>query len=277
MNPLMERFNSAIQFERNGDYQLALREYSAIIGERSDFREAYINMGTLYARMERFGEALASFGRALELAEDCATHFNMGSTLYRMGDYKKAIIALDRAKKINPDFSPASLIMGLSFSRMGNHRAAEICFRTVIRLSPDNSVALTALSILYYESRRYDEALGLLNRLIIISPNDENIRRLKARVLYRMNRVSEYAREIRQIKEVSPSFQVYDRFIRAVPVETFADRFGTLEEKVAMLKERSKDRTDLKSLISLSLCHLLSGDTDLAMEYLFEAKSRAVN
>jgi len=154
MNPLMERFNSAIQFERNGDYQLALREYSAIIGERSDFREAYINMGTLYARMERFGEALASFGRALELAEDCATHFNMGSTLYRMGDYKKAIIALDRAKKINPDFSPASLIMGLSFSRMGNHRAAEICFRTVIRLSPDNSVALTALSILYYESRR---------------------------------------------------------------------------------------------------------------------------
>jgi len=60
-------------------------------------------------------------------------------------------------------------------------------------------------------------------------------------------------------------------------VEAFNDRFGTMNEKLDRLRVKTREDGGVDSLMALSLCHLIKGDTEMAIEYLFEARRRSVN
>lgn len=277
MQSLYERFNNALEYERNGEFVLALKEYGSIIHEKNDFREAYLNLGSLYARLEKYTESMKCYERAVALGEDYLVYFNIGSIYYKMGEYKKAIIHLDKSRRLDGSFVSTSLVMGLSFSRLKNTKAAEGCFKNVLSLNPDNSVALVALAILYFETGRFESALTIIERILAKDGSNQNVRKLRARVLKSMNRGEEYRQEVKEIKNTSPRFQLYDRFIQSIPVEVFTDRYGTIDEKLERLEKKARDNGDPEALISASLCCLFKGDTDKAIDFLFEARDLALN
>lgn len=277
MQSLYERFNNALEFERNGEYVLAMKEYGHIISEKNDFREAYLNLGSLYARLEKYSEAMKCYDRAVLLGEDYLVYFNIGSIYYKMGEYKKAIINLDKSRRIDGSFVSTPLVMGLSFSRLKNTKGAEGCFKSVLAVNPDNPVALVALAILYFETGRFESALNIIERILVKDGNNQNVRKLRARVLKSMDRADEYRMEVKEIKNASPRFQLYDRFIQSIPVEVFTDRYGTIDEKLERMEKKARDNSDPEAMISASLCCLFKGDTDRAIDYLFEARDLALN
>jgi tetratricopeptide (TPR) repeat protein len=277
MQNIIEKFNNAVQLEKEGQYLLALDEYNSVVNENDRFREGYLNLGSLYSRMNRLDDAINCYKKALSLGADHLIYFNLGSVYYKKGNYKKAIINLDRSRRLKREFPLSTLVMGLSFSRLNNTKAAEICFRDVILISPDNTIALTALSIIYFDSGRHKESLVLVDRILVCDPKNQSIRRLRARILFQLNKVNEFANEIKHIKKSSKDFKMFDEFISSVPVDIYTDRFGSIDDKITRLRERSKDKSKTDSLISLSLCHLLKGDTDIAIDYLVEARKRAMN
>jgi len=187
-----ERINRAAAPEKSGDFLPAVNEQGLSMDGEVNGRDSLISRGSMCARMERYEEALDCFNRARALGEDYLVCFNIGSVYYRMGRYKQSILALDTARKMRGDYPAVSLLMGLGFSRLRNVKAAETCFRAVLGNDPDNTVALTALSIMYYESGRNDAALEIINRLLSVDSRNGQIRSLKARLLYRMNRFFEY-------------------------------------------------------------------------------------
>jgi tetratricopeptide (TPR) repeat protein len=271
MSMLEERLNKAALLEREGDLASALDEYKSIIDGKVNSREAFFNIGSLYSRMNNLNEALVYYKKALAIKEDYLIHFNIGNIYYKKGEYKKAVLCLNKSRRLNEDFAHSIITMGLCFSRLKNIKAAESCFRKVLSIWPENNISLTALAIMYYETMRYDSALEYFNRLLNNNVKNEKIRMLRANVLYRLNRMTEYSSEIKSIKKNSQEFISYDRFIKSVPAVILTDRYGTIESKIQILEEKT-DSPD--SLISLSLCHLFKGDTDTALDYLFEAKRR---
>jgi hypothetical protein len=76
--------------------------------------------------------------------------------------------------------------------------------------------------------------------------------------------------ELKNLKKVSDRFKSYDAFVRSVPVAIYDDKFGTLEDKISRLQLESK--TNRESMIKLSLLHLFTGNTDEAIDCLFEAR-----
>jgi tetratricopeptide (TPR) repeat protein len=76
---LHERFFKAVDLERSGDFVAALTEYVSIIREDKNFREAYLNLGSLYSRMNRLEKAMKCYALALKLKKDYLTYFNVGS------------------------------------------------------------------------------------------------------------------------------------------------------------------------------------------------------
>ncbi len=277
ISSLEEKFNRAQLLEKEGQVSQALQEYEAIIDEDNRFKEAYLNLGSLYSRLDRLDDSMKWYQKALKLGEDHIIHFNIGSIHYRRGEFKKAVLALDRSRRINRDFPLSTLVMGLCFSRLRNIKAAEICFTDVLAVWPDNLAALTAMAIICYESRRYDEALTLINKIIILNSRDNRIRKLRANTLYQMNRVNEFTSEIKFIKSFSDGYANYDDFIKSIPVEIYTDKYGSINEKIRSLREKARDKSDTRSLVSLSLCHLLKGDTEIAIDYLLEARKRNLN
>lgn len=272
----LERFNNALRLEKEGNYVMAMHEYMAAIESDSSNREAYLNLGSLYSRMNRLGEAMECYRKALELGDDYLVHFNMGSLLYKTGEYKQAVLALEKSRRQNGSFTLTLLVMGLSFSRMRNHAAAEACFERVLELDTDNRVALTALAIIELDRKNYEHSLDLIDRILAADAANGSARRLRADVLYRMNRLDESADEIKSLRGEEDDYRAYDDFIRSIPLEIYTDRYGTIEEKIASLGAKTAPG-DRDGLLSLSLCYLLTGDSERAIDLLFEAKKSIMN
>lgn len=267
-----ERFQHALELEKNGNMIEAFHEYIGIIRENGQYRNAYLNLGSLYSRADQPTLALYCFKKALALGEDYLTLFNIGCIFYKKGEYKKAIQHFEKSKAMQRNFPLSMLVMGLCYSRLENIRAAETNFRDVLEVWPRNRVACTALAIIYYNADRFGEALEFVDKVLGQDARNASLRELRFNILYKTDRLEESRDAFKSLQKISDGCQYYDNFIKSVPVEVYTDRYGTLDEKIEFLEEQSVE--DNGSLISLSLCHMFKGETDRALDYLFEAKRR---
>lgn len=266
--------NRALVFEKQGNIAEALREYNYILQRDSSYRDVYVNLGSLYSRLNRLDDALEAYERALRLKADYITFFNIGSIYYQKNDYKKAIIYLEKSKRLNSQFVLSIQVIGLCYSRLNNLKAAETNFHEVLNIWPENRVALTALAIMFYNQNRDEEAMEMLNRLVKVDSDNGRVRKLIYSIHRRNGRFDESVEELKKIRLISDGFRMFDEYIKSVPVSVYTDRYGTLDEKINMLEEAEKDSDNL---ISLSLCHLFKGETDRALDCLFEARKMNLN
>ena len=267
-----ERFSRAVEYEKTGDYLLALQEYVTLTQSDQPLRPAFINLGSLYSRMGQLDNAMVCYTRAMEMEEDYLSWFNIGSLHYKRNDYKQAVISLQQSRKINGGFSLAVLVMGLSYSRLGNVRAAEKCFTDVLDAHPDNEVALTGLAILCYDNNRLHQALDLADRLLSLKPVNNGMKKLRSKILFLLGRSRESAEMMKSVRGEDGGFSGFDSFVQSVPVEVFDDRLGSIDDKIVKLEDRLSESEKSGDMIALSLCYLFKGDPDKAIDCLFKAK-----
>lgn len=267
---IQRSFNRAVQHEKDGDYEKAQKTYLSIITADPAFRPAYVNLGSLYSRMNHLAESMRCFEAALELGRDYITYFNMGCTLYKLNDYAKALKQLEHSISMNRHFALSKLVAGLCLSRLNNLSDAEHYFLDVLKILPDNRVSLTALAIIYYNKNDFDHSLQMLNRILYMDAENIKLREMKSDILLKNGQIDESVKEIKIIKRKADGYRYFDEFIQSVPVDALTDKYGTIDTKIDSLKK--KNDTDTNSLISLSLCHLFKGETDTAIDYLFKFK-----
>jgi tetratricopeptide (TPR) repeat protein len=242
----------------------------SLISRNRNNRDACLMLAAELARINRYDHAIKYFQKANDIREDYISLYNIGSLYYKKGEYKKAILALEKSKQRKPDYIMSSLVTGLSYSRLNNLKAAVSNFINVLMIDPSNKTALAALSIIYHNSGRLSDSYRLMKRLSDKYPADEKIINIKSDILYFSGNAAESIQEIKDLKKKSEKFRRYDEYIKSVPVEICNDRYGTLNDKVAKLE--SEDIKSSDNLLKLSLVHLFSGNTDSAIDYLFEAR-----
>ncbi len=233
-------------------------------------RDAYIGLAVELTRMKRFDQAIKSFNKANSIKEDYVTLYNIGCLFYKNNDFKNAILALERSKQHNSDFYMVSLLAGLCYGRLNNFKAAETNFINVIMTDPENTTALTALAVLYYNQGKIQNSLNIIKRISSLKINDDTVSRIKSEILFNSGKTTESADEIKQFKNSSDKFRNFNNYVKSIPVTILTDKYGSIEEKIQKLENDPSRTRD--NLISLSLCHLFSGNTDSAIDYLIEAR-----
>jgi len=233
-------------------------------------RDVYINLAVELTERQKFDQAIKAFNKANQLNEDYITFYNIGCLYYKKNDFKNAIIALEKSKMLNDQFRMIFLLAGLCYGRLNNFKASESNFITVIMSDPENSTALTALAVLYYNQGKIDEALRILNRVSSSNVKADTIQKIKSEILFNSGKTAESANEIKLFKNNSDKFQNFNEYIKSIPVTILSDKYGSIEEKIQKLENTPSKTRD--NLISLSLCHLFSGNTDSAIDYLIEAR-----
>jgi tetratricopeptide (TPR) repeat protein len=226
--------------------------------------------------MKRFEDALLCYQKAAEMEEDSLTWFNIGSIFYRQNEFKQAVIALEKAKRLNSSFALPVLVMGLSYRHLANIKAAEHCFKDVLSLTADNEVALTGLTMLFFDSGKLHQALEMADRLLIIKPGNISVRKLRSNILYGLGRTGESAGEIKELRENDKGYRSFDDFVESIPSDIFDDRFGGIESKIDSLEEKVKKTESQEDMMALSLCYLFKGDSDRAIDFLFKAKDAGI-
>jgi predicted Zn-dependent protease len=101
--PVKEVFDRAARALAAADYQSAERGFQAVLHSEPRNIAALSNLGVIYSRTNRSGEAIAVYRRALELSpNDKALLLNIGLVYLRREDHKQALPFFERVVAIDP-------------------------------------------------------------------------------------------------------------------------------------------------------------------------------
>ncbi len=90
-------------YDRKGNYNFAVAEYSNTIKINPKHIEAYISRGSLYETKSELGNAAADYSRAIELRPGDAKNYYRRGKLYKtMNDNEKAKADLLKVKELDP-------------------------------------------------------------------------------------------------------------------------------------------------------------------------------
>jgi tetratricopeptide (TPR) repeat protein len=129
------RFASAVQAEEYGDKHGAIAIYNEIIAADPTFAPAYINLGTIYFHMRKFGRAEELYRRATEADPAYVlAFFDLGNVLDELERSDESIAAYLQAIALAPRYGDAHYNLALAYERKGELRLALRHWQRYLRL-----------------------------------------------------------------------------------------------------------------------------------------------
>ena len=145
---------------RMGDAIREVDEAIAAAPDRRDFKSA---RGNLYARAQRYDEAVAAFkDLLLEEPGSADLLFRLGETYRRKGDINLAADNFRKASQAAPNITLPLIQLALVLETTGPANQAMATYEQILRLDPNNALALNNLAY-----RRAEEGLDLDAALVM--------------------------------------------------------------------------------------------------------------
>jgi tetratricopeptide (TPR) repeat protein len=132
---VQERFTAAVQAEESGEKNRAVGIYNEILAVDPNFAPAYINLGTIYFHMRRFGRAEELYRRATVADPGYVlAFFDLGNVLDELDRPDESIEAYCKAIALAPRYADAHYNLALAYERKGELRAALRHWHAYVRL-----------------------------------------------------------------------------------------------------------------------------------------------
>lgn len=103
--------------------------------------------GEVFLDAQNTSDPLEAYQQALKLDVDFAdSHYDLGQTLYRQGDWRGAIDAYKKAIALQPNLLDALIGLGDSFSHLGAWEDATSVYQQALKIDPSSSTAILKLA-----------------------------------------------------------------------------------------------------------------------------------
>lgn len=150
---------------------------------------SYIILGNQYARDGLLREAVDAYKKALQKEPENATaHRNLGIVLVKAGDFPGAIAHLERSMASFEDNYEANYYLGEAYRATDKYGEAIFRYKSALKIQKDEPKALKSLAWSYYKIRYYSEALLMTQKLTAITPNDDQVPIILARIYLKLKR-----------------------------------------------------------------------------------------
>jgi len=167
---VLDNRGSVLQrLNRDGE---ALDSYDRAIGIDPSYPPVHFNRGVLLQKLRQFGAALAAFERYIALAPGVArAHYQRGNVLRDLKQLDAAVASYDQALLLKPDYADASLNRGNVLRDLGRLDAALESYDRAIAIDPNCAEAHSNRGVVLSELQRSEEALASLDRAIALKPD----------------------------------------------------------------------------------------------------------
>ena len=154
-------FYRALQYQRKGSRDFAIRDYTAALQVDPQKQEAYNNRGAIYLDKGDLDRAVADFDQALRLnPSDRSATINRGEAYYKKGDPDRAIADFDQALRRDPNDRLAMTKRAFASYKKGDYARAVMDFDAAVRLDPKDSGALINRGTSCYRVGDLDHAIA---------------------------------------------------------------------------------------------------------------------
>ncbi len=128
-------FLAAVQAEEAGEKNRAIALYEQIIECDPAYAPAFINLGTIFFHLRRFGRAEELYRTATEIDPGYVlAFFDLGNVLDELERPEESIQAYQQAVILSPHYADAHYNLALAYERKGEGRAALRHWQAYLRL-----------------------------------------------------------------------------------------------------------------------------------------------
>lgn len=152
-------FQKANFSARQSEPREAIRLYGEAIEKKPDFADAYNNRGLIFQKLGDLEKALADFTRALELDPDYwEAYYNRAQALADAGQYRESLVDLSRLPKTYRDSAYVLVSTGNAKSHLGDLAGALADYNLALLKNPSSAEALINRGYLFFSEKRYAQA-----------------------------------------------------------------------------------------------------------------------
>ena len=135
---------------------------------------------------------------------------NYGNQLWRLFEFKEAVAAFDKARKLNPDFEEAWYARGLALIEQEEYQAAVASFDKATEINPSFYQAWRKRGEALYLLKQYEEALASFDKAIALNPKDFILYGSRGDLLQELERYAEAVEAYSQAIKIKPHPFIYN-------------------------------------------------------------------
>jgi tetratricopeptide (TPR) repeat protein len=132
-----------------------------------------------------------------------------GNQLWRLGRFQEAVVALDRAIQLKPNFYQAFFVKGLALSSQDRFSEAIAAFDSATRLEPRFYEAWRMKAQMLEQLNQYPQALAAIDKAIQIQPSDSLLHSLRGDLLFQSKQYSPAIAAYTQALTLKPAYYTY--------------------------------------------------------------------
>lgn len=230
-----------------------------IVERYSDSHQALRQFGlTLWARGQ-IETAVGVLKAAIALApEEIALWNDLAGALYTSGRTEEARAAQQVSLKKDPEQPQAWLLIATLDSSAGDHAAAERDYLAALRLEPGLADAWFGLGVLYFQQRRFDDAVAQLRKSVADGSHNMGLYVCFGQALFLKGDVSGAAAALSVAASFTPSDgKVVEKFAKLRLIETAVR--SSAEEAIAVYRDVAGPYAEDIEAVTAMAFHFLSG------------------
>ena len=218
-------------YEWNGDFEEAVKCYKEMLLLAPDVSWNYVNLGILYSKMKRMGEAVTVLEEGLKRIPDSFVLLSrLGHFYMRAGNIKKAYEVSQATLTLNPKYFDALVISGSVTDMQGEWEESLQFFKKALEIEPENKLVQIKYAYALGALGKGEEALKIYNRLKKEYPNDYKIYSDLGIVYNSLGNYEMALENLKKAVELNPSPETYLNYTAIL------ERTGNLKEAIHYLK-----------------------------------------
>lgn len=186
---ILPTFQAAVRAYTSGALPVALGHLWTVLSEHPDYPPALHQMGVIYFRLRRYGDAVHVLERFFARAPDeVAETRALAHSYYSLGRYDDALRHYARVLAAQPGMVEALRGIALAHMRLGDAAQALEYLERVIALAPDHADAWAWRARLLFDEDRTGDALAAAERARDLDAFEPRPWFLLAQILYELER-----------------------------------------------------------------------------------------
>jgi Flp pilus assembly protein TadD len=182
--PIMEKFQKAGELTRAGKLDEAVAVFQELAAENPDIPEVHFNLGTIYARQEKWAEAEAAFQKTLELQPENTQAAQSLSGVYESLERPDdAIAVMEKLATAHPDDARVQYNLGILYTNQRRVDEAYATLQQAERLDPDNVEVHYVLGTLALNQGQSEAAVAHLETYVQEAAEDAPYRATASELL----------------------------------------------------------------------------------------------